>query len=268
MKILWIVNTIFPYPAQKLNLNINVFGGWLNGLAEQLKKVPGIELAIASTYNGKEIKEFKDDKIKYYLIPGAPAIKYNKKMEKNWIIINERFKPDLVHIHGTEYAHGLAFKNACPKVKCVISIQGLVSNCSRIYYGNIPEKDILKNITFRDIIKRDSLFQARKKFEKRGKLEVGLIEKASNIIGRTTWDYSNTKAINPNVKYYKGEETLRSSFYNMEWDINHIERHTLFCSQASYPIKGIHFAIEALKIVKERYPDVKLYIAGNNIFKS
>ena len=32
MKILWIVNTIFPYPAEKIGVKENNFGGWLNGL--------------------------------------------------------------------------------------------------------------------------------------------------------------------------------------------------------------------------------------------
>ena len=73
----------------------------------------------------------------------------------------------MVHIHGTEYTHGLAFKNACPDVKIITSIQGLISRCSNVYLANIDTNDIIKNITFRDIIKRDNLFQQKNKLKKR-----------------------------------------------------------------------------------------------------
>lgn len=53
MKILWIVNTIFPYPAKKLGMTETPFGGWLNGLVDTLKEENNIELAIATVYDGK-----------------------------------------------------------------------------------------------------------------------------------------------------------------------------------------------------------------------
>ena len=36
-------------------------------------------------------------------------------------------------------------------------------------------------------------------------------------------------------------------------------------SQGAKPIKGLHIVLDALKIVKEYYPDVKVVVAGNNI---
>lgn len=265
MKILWIVNTIFPYPARKIGQEKCCFGGWLNGLANMLKDNNDIKLAIATVYNGVDIKKFDDGKIIYYLIPGAPALKYNSNLEKYWKIVNEEFKPDLVHIHGTEFAHGLAFINVCTNVKTVTSIQGLTSAIAKVYYAGLHTSEILKNVTFRDIIKQDNIFQQKKKFTKRGKNEIELIKKTDAIIGRTIWDYANTKAINPEESYFVGNETLRTGFYGKEWNLENIERHSIFTSQASYPIKGLHFLLQAIYILKQKYPDIKLYIAGNNI---
>jgi len=138
MKILWIVNTIFPYPAEKLGEKKTSFGGWLNSLLDAIKEREDFELAIATDYKGKDIKEFNDGKITYFLIPGAPSLKYNKKQEEYWKIINNKFKPDLVNLNGTEFAHGLAFINACPDVISLTSIQGLVSVYANVYYANIP----------------------------------------------------------------------------------------------------------------------------------
>lgn len=265
MRILWIVNTIFPYPAEKLGINKTCFGGWLNALAEKVSQNEKIKLAIATVCNGNDIKEFNDGKITYYLIPGSLSTNYDKKTEKYWEIVNKKFNPELVHIHGTEYPHGLSFKVACPSVKIITSIQGLVSAYSKVYYANIEEKEIKRTITFRDIIRHDNIFQQKKKFEKKGIYEIELIKNSNAVLGRTFWDYSNTKAINNNEKYYINNETLRKGFYNKKWNIENIERHSIFTSQANYPIKGLHYLLETLYILKNIYPDVKLYIAGNNI---
>lgn len=267
MKILWIVNTIFPYPAEQIGISKTSFGGWLNGLADNLKENSSVELAIATIYKGKSVKKFNDEKITYYLLPGVIQKRYDKKLEKYWKEVNEEFKPDLVHIHGTEYAHGLAFINACPNIKTVTSIQGLVSIYEDVYYANMKMKDIIKNITFRDIARRDTLINARKRFIKRGINEKEIIKKSNAILGRTTWDYANCKAINSNLNYYISNETLRNEFYNKTWNIDNIEKHTIFASQGSYPIKGLHYAIEAINILKYQYPDIKLYVAGSNIIQ-
>ena len=81
MKLLWIVNTIFPFPSERIGISKTSFGGWLNGLANELKKIEKIKLAVATVYNGDKLLEFNDGKIIYYLIPGAPALKYGKLLE-------------------------------------------------------------------------------------------------------------------------------------------------------------------------------------------
>lgn len=265
MKVLWIVNKIFPYPASILNIKESVFGGWLQSLADNLKYVNNVNLGIATVYYGKQIKILENENIKYYLIPGAPALKYNSNLEKYWSYVKEDFKPDLVHIHGTEYAHGLAFMKKYPNIKTVISIQGLISSLEKVYYGNIEIKEIIKNITIRDVIKQDNIFRQKNKFINRAKNEVEMLKRAKAVIGRTTWDFANTKAINPKLKYYKGNETLRKIFYKNKWNIQNIEKDTIFCSQAGYPIKGFHYLIEAVNILKKTKPNIKVYVAGNNI---
>lgn len=268
MKILWIVNTIFPYPAEQLKIEKCAFGGWLNGLANQLKEQDDVELGIATVYNGNEIKKYYDGKITYYLMPGGPALKYNSKLNKYCKVILDEFKPEILHIHGTEYAHGLSFINVCnDNVKKVVSIQGLTSCIGKVYLAGMKNKDIIKSITLRDILKNDNLFQQKNKFIKRGRIEKEVIKKCDYIIGRTDWDHFNSKAINNNAKYYCLYETVRKEFYENEWDINKIERNSIYLSQGSYPIKGLHILLETINLVKETYPNVKLYVSGNNIIK-
>ena len=134
-----------------------------------------------------------------------------------------------------------------------------------VYVMGINHKDIIRNISFRDIIKRDNLYQAQKKFSKRGINEIKILQLVDGVIGRTSWDYAATLKYTDISKYYKCNESLRDPFYNASWDYSKIEKHTIFVSQASYPIKGFHEVVKALPIIKKYYPDVKVYVAGVNI---
>lgn len=55
-------------------------------------------------------------------------------------------------------------------------------------------------------------------------------------------------------------ETLRDEFYTGEWSLDNCEPHSIFCSQAHVPLKGLHLLLQALAIVRKRHPDVKLYV--------
>ncbi len=271
MKIVWVVNTIMPYPSLKMKLKNNVFGGWLISLLESLKEKKEIDLlAVVATYNGQEIKKFIDGKIIYYLIPCKNNQKYNSQLEDYFKLINKEVKPDLVHLHGTEFPTGLAYMNSCPSNKYIISIQGLVSECGvkSIYNADITAKEIFNSITLRDIIKFDSLYTQYKLFKKRGKYELEMLKRADRIIGRTSWDKSITYKLNKLDKYRFCNESLRPSFYKNSWNYKNIEKHSVFVSQASYPIKGFHKLLKAANILKNRYDDLKIYVAGSNIFET
>lgn len=261
MKIMWIVNIIFPYPASQLGLSKSVFGGWLSSLFENLLKNKKIKkFVVATIYDGNELLKYIDNNVTYYLVPCKNNIKYYKSQEKYWKEIYEFEKPDAVHIHGTEFPHSLCFLNACGGEKVCISIQGLVSVYGRKnnYYAGINKFPI----TFRDFIRFDSVYQARRKFINRGLYEISSLKKANLIIGRTNWDKSNSYSITLKDNYVSCNESLRSIFYKKEWNIKNIVRHSLFISQASYPIKGFHKLLEASVILKEKYPDLKIYVAG------
>ena len=269
MKILWIVNTIFPAPSKALGLSAPVYGGWMYGLAEQISKSIGIELAVATIYSGTEQKKMKIDGIEYFLLPCKNNIKYNSSLEQYWEQVCFQFVPDVVHIHGTEYTHGLACMRKLPHLKYVVSIQGLLSVIARYYYAGIPFWEVLKNITFRDLVKRDTLFHSKKMFQKRGLYEMEYLERTKHVIGRTNWDFTHTKAVNFKVKYHFCNESLRDGFYTAtKWNIENCESYTVFLSQAGYPIKGLHQVIKAIAILKKDYPTLKIKIGGANITKS
>ena len=101
--------------------------------------------------------------------------------------------------------------------------------------------NVQSRFTNRDFIKQDNLKQQQSKFIKHGAFEIKALQKVKHIIGRTTWDRACAYQINPDAEYHSCNETLRDEFYKHNWDINNCEKHSIFVSQGSYPIKGLHF---------------------------
>lgn len=268
MKVLWIVNKIMPYPAEKLGLQKEVLGGWLDNLLEGLKKEKDLFLTVVTFYSGQDLFTCEEDKVKYYLIPRKNYQRYDKNSYLYFQKINKDVNPDIVHIHGSEYPIGIECNNAIKNPKTILSIQGLNTAIKDVYFGGIDLSDIIKNITLRDIIKRDGIINSRRQYQKRAKKEQELFHNIKYIIGRTDWDKSNALAINNKLKYYHLDEIIREEFYHYHWTPSNMERHSITISQGYYPIKGLHNLIKAMTIVTKEYPDAKLYVTGFNVFNT
>lgn len=269
MKILWLVNIALPEAAQLMDILVAPFGGWLVNASFKLASISGVNLYIAFPKSGlSDVLQLQGERINYYSFPPVHEKDIaSNRINPHLIKILEKANPDIVHIFGTEYPHTLAMVNTCDVSKVVISIQGLCSIYAKHYLSGIPS-NIQRRFTFRDLIKQDSLLQQQSKFLKRGSLEIEAIQKVQHIIGRTTWDRACTYQINPDAIYHHCNETLRDEFYKHEWDIQKCEKHSIFVSQGSYPIKGLHYMLEAMPLVLKNFPDAKLYVGGSNITKS
>ena len=268
MKILWITNIIFPDPSKLLAIPPPISGGWMFGMVKQVSALPDIHLAVATTYTGSKLQTFKIDNVVYYLLPAKSLITYHKALEPIWRKVCDEFTPDIIHIHGTEFPHGLACMRSRPNLKYLVSIQGMVSVISRYYYADISTLEILKNITFRDLVHLDTIFQGRRSFQKRGEFEKEYLLLTNSISGRTSWDYAHIQAINPNATYYSCNRTLRNCFYTaIKWEIDKKNDYTIFLSDASYPIKGLHQVLKAVALLREKYPEIKIRISGLDITK-
>ncbi len=267
MNILWITNAPFPEVSEKLKLDYFVKGWVYSSAYELINRFEEINLGVASIYNGNDLKHLEIGNIKHFLVPQkARKNAVNPKNDIFWIQIKKQFNPDIVHIHGSEYPYSFSFIRACGAENVVVSIQGLISVIGRYYLGGICKTELIRKITFRDIIRNDTLFSQHKKLGIRGKYENLLLQNIRHVIGRTTWDKDHVWAINPNANYHFCNETLRSAFYNRNWNINNCERYRIFISQAYYPLKGFHQLLNALKIVFKFFPKTKIYVAGNNYF--
>jgi len=271
MKVLWITNVELPEVCEIKKIKKNPFGGWLDLTSQILSINSEIELTIAFPEGKNNALSFYKGKTINYI--SFPSIKFqsqsNDKIDNNLSTLIELCTPDIVHIFGTEYPHAYEVSKICKKrnIKFVISIQGLISVIANHFLSGIPN-NVQKRFTLKDFFRRENLTRQKRKFIFKGESEIRAIKNSNNVIGRTEWDKTCISFINPNAKYHFCNENLRNSFYKERWDSEKYEKYSIFVSQASYPIKGIHYMIEALSIIAKVIPEVKLYIAGKDITKS
>ena len=267
MKVLWLCNIMLPVIAEHLGERANVFGGWLTGALSKLMTVDDMDVTVIVPSN-KIFDGQVNSKLKYFsfIDDWLPDANDNDMINRFKNILDE-VKPDIIHVWGTEYKHSYNMIEACGRAgvidKAVIDIQGLVSVYAKHYNAYLPNK-IVKAKSFKDFIRGGGVESGRRDFERRGVYEEAVIKKVKHVMGRTDWDYACVKRLNPSVNYHHVNETLRDAFYNSQWQINNCERHSIFASSSSYPLKGFHIMLEAMTDIVKFFPDAKLYTTGNN----
>ncbi len=274
MRILWVCNIMLPEAAEALGREAPAVGGWMSGLLHSLLKLSDgeqeggpFELAVCFPVCGEDPVQGEAAGFSFYSFRQKALVlnTYDPDVERQLKEIMEQVKPDLVHIFGTEYVHTLAAVKAFghPE-RTVIGIQGMARIYARHFTAGEPER-IQRGCTFRDIVKRDNLRHQRKSFLARAAFEEEAIRTAGHVIGRTDWDRACTGQIHPDVNYHVCNEILRDSFYEARWKYENCEPYSLFVSQGSYPIKGLHYVLEAMPLILARFPEAKLYVAGGDI---
>ncbi len=266
MKILWYVNIVMPKAARKLNLKKAAGGGWLEGQADAISKKEGVTLTIVNiTTAVNKIKTVTVDKVEYILLPTKEYLKSFKK-------VIGRVKPDLCHVHGTEYIYNTEIINylADTGEKFTLSVQGLVHRCAMHYCDGLPEKyekinPIVSFVGF--LYYSDSIAGTKSRFEQQGIQEIKALCNSKNVIGRTDWDKKSVLEINPNVNYHHVDENLRECFYNGDlWCYEDCTKHSIFVSQGFYPIKGLHNLLYILPQLIKRYPGLTVRVGGQKAY--
>ena len=273
MKVLWLCNIMLPVIARQLGMPESNKEGWLSGLAGRLCKSgqQEVELGVCFPVSESPIKGVAAYEggmnVAYYgFVEDTvhPEI-YDNRLEVQLREIVQDFKPDVVHCFGTEYPHTLAMTKAFGRPeRTLIGIQGLCFVYADHYMADLP-KEIQTRTLFRDFVKKDNLLQQQEKYRMRGEFEKEALSRVTHVTGRTDWDKKWTEQINPGVQYHFMNETLRGQFYGPVWDRDACEPYRIFLSQGNYPIKGLHYMLQALPAIKEMYPEAHVCVAGDTI---
>lgn len=269
-KVLWICNIMLPAIAKQAGCSYSNREGWLTGLFEQLtgEEEKKIELGVCFPVAEKDsVKKLTVRGVSCYGFQedlGTPEI-YKEDLEEQFREIFRDFNPDMIHIFGTEFPHALAAAKAFGRPeKTLTGIQGLCGEIAKVYMAGLPEQ-VQRQVSFRDFVRKDSLRRQQQKFVLRGENEAEVIRLSGHITGRTRFDREGTARIHPEAVYHSMNETMRSSFYTGAWKVENCQKHSIFLGQGDYPLKGFHFVLEAMPLLLKKFPDARLYVAGNNI---
>jgi len=266
MRILWSVNLIPAELAKVLDIRTEVLGGWVESMANQLREREDekIELAIAcKTDAAKAFCEVVNG-ITYYSL-GYSSKTTMGELERRCHEIISEFKPELIQIEGTEFQHARAMLEVGNEsdIPVIVSMQGILNGQYQYQCGQLLIDDMMFSKSLTNIFAAWILRLRRVMWYKpRMKPEREIIERASYILGRTTWDRAHTYAMNPRAKYFSCSRILREPFYQTRWDIEKMERHSIYVGNGYFALKGLHFVIMALPYLVREYPDMKVYVAG------
>ena len=270
MKVL-ILGSVPPSAFKALNIDKPVYGaGWVENLISFLSKE---EIEVYCMFITAEVNEVifkKYDGINFVAVPetsGDLESKFNS-FKNTFDELLKNINPDLVHIIGTEREYNYSMFKAFDKPnRTIISLTGLITYCGEYYLGNI-DKNKIKRRTIGDVLRKWGPLIEQDGFFKAAVYEQKLLKEAKYVFGRTSWDKEKSLGFNPNLNYIHCGEIINPVFYSKEWDFDKCEKHSIFISQASYPLKGFHFLIEALPEIIKKYPDTKVYVAGTDMFDS
>ncbi len=265
MKILWITNTPIGLLGEKLYGKPSG-GVWMSALLSDFEKAHEHQIVVATTASVSEaVKVTNEAGTVFYALPDSVPLVYNENKSGNiaaWKKLLSDEQPDLIQVWGTEFTHGLCALRVAGDIPSVIYMQGVLEAIARYYTAGIPNKELKKTVTFRDILKQDSVLRQQRKYYKRAEKEAEMLRLSGNFISENEWCNAHIKTIAPDAAPHECPLSINHVFAEYSWNLEAAERHSIMCTAPGYPLKGLHITLRALAILKKKYPDVKLYVPG------
>lgn len=265
MKSLWIVNKCCGSFHQKKYGKKATGGQWLDAMLEEASAVFDDSIVVVNIEKSSRVNYFQDGNVTYYTLQGEPNSKYDYKSKKalnEWKKIFDKENPDIIEIWGTEFPYSLAAMSVAKDLPAVIYVQGILDSIAKYYFSGLTEKELKRAITLRDVLTKTTIKQTKRDYEKRSAYENEIVKRAGHIIVENQWAAAYYRKISPDVQVHFLPISISNSFREHNWSEEKMQPHTIMCSAANYPIKGLHMLLKALAIVKKSYSNVKLFIPG------
>lgn len=172
MRILWFTNTSSCYKHGSANCYNG--GGWISSLEIELKKRANVELGVCF-YAGfvSELKKEEQDSTVYYILPRPKkslsyiintffekpeisSLRHEKLAIPILLKVVEDFRPDIIHVFGSENIYGLLAAHISLPV--VLHIQGILTSCLNAFLPPFISwrMYLFQDKSFRNILRRIS----------------------------------------------------------------------------------------------------------------
>lgn len=242
-------------------------GAWLGAMARALARSGRVKLA--NIAQGAVPELIRDDcgPIRQWVVPlRAPRLTGgglpSRRIIAQIVKASEEFDPDLVHVWGVEGFWGLLTARGLIGTPALLEMQGLRGAIAEVFHGGLSNREQLACTGLREILRRSTIFQQRRYFRRWGRMEEEMIAGHKFITVQSAWMRAQVEAVSPGIRTFHNERVLREPFYASRLWRSH-RNPVVFCSAAyPAPFKGLHTAIRATAILKGRFPNIQLRVAG------
>ena len=197
-------------------------GGWMATLLAQMLRDSNNEYGCAAFGRVDKVEVSRDHRLDCITLPNS----LNKRSPGDALRVirdlTDRWKPDLIHIHGTESLYGLLTARKLATCPSIISLQGLLGPYSERYhfFGKPSIMEIVRMHRCLEIMSMRGLLGAFVGMRRSSKREREIIKGNRFFLGRTKWDRAYVRALNPSARYFHGESLCGSPSgrTNGAWD--------------------------------------------------
>lgn len=270
MKVLWFTNVPFPAACEAVGRRPPVTGGWLPSLAAALQATRKVEIEVISLVVGGGDESPQVNGCRHNLIAIEPRhfateswFYPSARVRQKCCDIVEGFRPDVVHVHGSENSFGLLTAKGDIQTPAVISLQGLLGPYSRFDSGGISVWDRMRHCTISDLVGRHGSLRGSWLLSRRiWHVESCILRSRAVFIGRTLYDRACLRAVNPHAVYHHCDEVMRLPFYTQQRDPHQVIPGHIFAPVGGYPRKGFHCLLKAVALLKDEFPNLAVRLPG------
>ena len=268
MRVLWFTNT----PSLASNyLNLKVTGGgWIGSLEAEITKIPSIDLGICFNLKDSSVQNFVVNNTSYFPVNiispknkfkiFADRWKHSIQNENNiqpYLRIIEEFKPDIIHIFGTESPFGLIISKTA--VPCIIHLQGNLNIIILKYFSGLSQLETIRYTKKMSLLRGHGFPHEYYNNKKAAVREREILHMCKYFMGRTDWDRRITNVFSQNSKYFHCDEIMRPAFYLHEWKTqNRLDEFIIMSTIRKNLYKGLETIYESNKILKEENSKFKI----------
>lgn len=242
-------------------------GTWLDAMAQALVQSGKVQLANVAMGPVRQITRQDAGAIAQWIVPASAQIRLHDGMPPREIVEGicqavKEFGPDIVHVWGTETFWGLLVARKLIQRPALLETQGIKSAIARVYHGDLSWREQLACVGVKEVVRANTIPQGRRRFAAWTRYETEIVAGQHFVTVQSPWLEAQVRAMNSDCRVFFNDFALRQPFYAAApWQP--ANQTSIFYS-ASYPspFKGIHVAVRALSLLKRRFPDIQLRVAG------
>jgi glycosyltransferase involved in cell wall biosynthesis len=268
LRLLWFTNILLPDAAAALGRASIGSGWWMESLARELARLPGIELGVLTAAPVRRAVQFERSGIQFFVLP-EPRLGLGTGLRavlRDCAELVQRWHPDLLHYHGTERFYPLLSVEGAVSVPWVVSLQGLAGPYSRwsAFFGDATPLEIARMHRWFEPLAGRGLLWRYLQMRRQAEVERRVLAGSRVVLGRTEWDRAYARSLNPECDYHSVGELLRSAFWRQTpWSVERCQPRRIFFSNAAHPRKGVETLLDSFAILRRRYPRAELVLSGH-----